>query len=113
MRIQAKMRETLETIRSTPELDRSEMSLDPVLLEDLRSQGLIEASVFKAWDRGNIYSNMRLTITGEQYLELLDSAPEESERSAPAWYLNPFLIAALGVVGSLFVVGVAYHLGWR
>lgn len=112
MLVDARIMEALEAIQSDPGADSRALGLGPSVLNDLQAGGLIKASFYERWGEGDLYSNIRLTLRGEAYLEKPNLGNEKPGRPAPAWYSNPFLIAILAILSGLAAWGMAHYMGW-
>lgn len=104
--IKLKVKETLGYIKSNPLCDSR--NLDRLLVKDLSEQGLVEGDMSReVTGAAPIFYHLRITLTGEEYLENLISPPKDS------WRSSPIITGLISLVVAITAAGVIYYLGWK
>ena len=104
--VQLKVQETLTHIKSN--IFCNSKGLDSLLVKDLHDQGLVEGNMSREVTRtAPIFYDLRITLTGEQYLEALTSPNEFN------WRSSPIIIGFISFIGTIAAAGVIYYLGLK
>ena len=104
--------EALEFIKSHPACDTQNIDYHTVL--DLYNQDYVDGRDASSFD-GFAFKNLRLTISGGEYLKLLKNPESEPNHAADKpieksnqWSSNPIRIIALIVVGGFILAAALY-----
>ena len=104
--IKLKVKEALGYIKSNPLCDSRD--LDRLLVKDLNEQGFVEGDMSReVTGAAPIFYNLRITLTGEEYLESLLSPPKNS------WHSSPIIAGFITLVVTITAAGVIYYLDWK
>lgn len=111
--INSQVIQTLEYIRDNPNCRSTDSGLNPEILVDLYSKGIIRAVVSKPVRNSSPdFLDMNLTLDGQRELDSSNSANESLKNVVPRWYSNPFLLAMLSLVVMVGAAGTVYMFGW-
>jgi len=113
-------KQIVDTLKSIKEGDgKQSATLDGHVIRDLIDIGYVKGlDVTTLGAKQPEYVELRVTVSGSQYLESSNQNPEKSDPKkdpsvgTPAWYSNPFLIAALSLVVLVIGYGALHFLGW-